>query len=223
MTIKATTFLLILGTTILINRTTTTSGQISSTPAVLAPDADKFQNISYAWIRHGQLALKRYSYNGRNCGVLYYQNSDKEWIILQNNIGGLNQVFSEEVKDRQLATQILLHNLARFVLSTMAPTNSLIIDRDLVKGDAGISPALDSPQPAPAVQEALHQKLLKYALDAYPKVTSNSWTLTLNILTQQGGVEHWIVTGKVEPLNIVSFSREILESDKTFYPRITTD
>ena len=61
-----------------------------------------------------------------------------------------------------------------------------------------------------------NKNLERYATDAKPVVVSNQWTLNMNVMTDRGGVEHWLIAGSVDPLQISSFNRGVVAADWTF-------
>jgi len=118
-------------------------------------------------------------------------------IILQGSIGSINEVFKDEITSKETIANFMQNGLPYFIRDTMEPCSCVIISKEWIKKNP-------------------NKNLERYATDAKPVVVSNQWTLNMNVMTDRGGVEHWLIAGSVDPLQISSFNRGVVAADWTF-------
>jgi len=194
--------------------------QINSTPAVIAPGANDVPYPYDRFVKHGELAYDHTTFNSVEYGAYFYKNQSGKWVLLQNDIGNINNFFKDEINSKEEVTEFMHEWLARFLVSTMTSTASVIMDKNSAQADWGITPEPGTPQPSPKVQEQLRVKFRSYVASTDPVLAGNRWTLSFCVLTMRGGVEHWLIVGSLGPFQISSFKREVAEIDDTFYPTV---
>jgi hypothetical protein len=175
------------------------------------------------FIKHGRLINQSVNFLSGPFSIDAYKTPFREWIMLHDNLGGINDFLKQEINTKDLANKFLTEQLARFLISTMCNGDTLIIDKDVVAAGLGTEssflPGTNILSPTPSsVHKKLEAKLKSYQSDAKPIVVGNKWTLGFNALTGRGGVVHWLATGTLAPFQISSFNISVLEADGIFFP-----
>ena len=154
----------------------------------------------------------------------YYPRGSRQAYQLQRNVRAINVFLAAEIRRPRTVRTFLKEHLGHFLLDNFAGDGvprsaapAIITPEDVESGlgsDAGrIPPPLNA-----AGRARLKARIARYAGPNEPVVAGNHWTLDVNVLTDDGAVEHWVAQGRVTPLQIDSFLCEPKEPAGTFYP-----
>jgi len=174
-------------------------GQDTS-PAILTRDSSK----DFPWVRCGKVFSQRINIKSGSLNIYIYQSPSGELTLLSGRIDGLNVILKTEVAQGD-AQRFIENILSGLLVDTMATGPDVIIKSrkiDIVSSE-----------------EKLRES---YVLDTPPRIIGNEWSLHFNIATRSGGVEGWRISGRVSPLCILSFTRQILASSGTLRPILLT-
>ena len=154
----------------------------------------------------------------------YYPRGSRRAYRLQRNVRAINVFLAAEIRRPRTVHTFLKKHLAYFLVgnfvgdgTTMDAAPSVILPVG-VEEDEGVEPGSVPPRLSAAERARLKAKIARYASSDEPVVAGNHWTLDVNVLTDDGAVEHWVVKGRVTPLQIDSFLCEPKEPAGTFYP-----
>lgn len=161
------------------------------------------------WIKRGKLVYQSVNLKAGRLGAYVYQPGSGNWVLLSGKLDGINLLLSAEISADSVAP-FLNEYLARLLLATMATPRSKIVDKEFLivyarNGDSNSIP-----------------KLQGYKSDTKPSIAGPNWTLNFNVCSDQGAIERWLITGRLAPLSIRSFAREIVEPNGAFAPLLET-
>ena len=153
----------------------------------------------------------------------YYPRGSRTSLKLQRNVSAMNVFLAAEIRRPGTVRTFLKESLWEFLLLNLGdagngaathfitPTN---VDTGLGSDPSAVFQATASAAKRARLQAAIR----RYAGSGEPVVKGNGWTVNVNVLTDKGAVEHWLVKGRVTPLQIDSFLCEPKEPVGTFYP-----
>ena len=127
----------------------------------------------------------------------------------------MNVFLAAEIRRPQTVKTFIKDRLKLFLEGNLGEYGGMAISP--FSGDIGIEP-IEGPPLAPTIRKQLRARIRHYVLPSEPVVSGNHWILEENILNGQGGVQHWLIKGKVSPLCIDIFLCETREPNGTFYP-----
>lgn len=189
----------------LIQRTTAYAGTGSNVPpAVITREANEDFG---SWVKHGKLIYQSADLDGARFGWYVYQPQSGGPVFLSGRLDGVNDLLGGEVS-QGFAETFLSEHLASVLVATMAPVGSYIVTKKFV--DAFSSG--DSRVPI----------LRRYSLEPTPRISGDEWKLDFNVASNLGGIERWHVVGRLSPLRIESFERDIAERNGSFDPILVT-
>lgn len=157
-----------------------------------------------AWCKSGKMVFFSSDLGAGPIGVYAYKRNSGKWIVLTDRIDGVNEFLGLEIASVEAGNRFLSEQMARLLLSTMAPEGARIVDREMIElyekyGDKR-SLAL----------------LRKYESTTAPKIESARWSLEFYVTTRRGDIERWNFAGRLTGLAIISFLREIVEGPNSF-------
>lgn len=183
---------------------------------------------SYQDIKRGQLIDQWADTSGQQITNTLYKTPDGKVLMLSNDIGNMNIFFADQIDSRKAAVKFAGDTLPFMLAALFGTGRNTIITKGWVDNDAecldrdvddtirkrdGLRDLLSEAETVPGRRESLIFK--KHICEPEPRIIGNDWTLKLNVVTLAGSVECWKLTGKVYPLQIQTFSREILEPGGT--------
>ncbi len=155
-------------------------------------------------IAPGRMVFRSLTVVGKEIGFYTYKSNAGREVVLSGQIDSVNLLLDEQVPTAKIPS-FLTATLSKLVAATMGATPASVIEIGHVRG-----------------YEAEHRPELAKRLGEYvtrtfePVVTSARWQLEFNVMSDEGGVEHWAVSGTVAPFHIDSFNRRMLVRDGTF-------
>jgi hypothetical protein len=155
----------------------------------------------YPWLKHGALIVQyNESILGKN-STIFYKSKTGEYLLLSGNMESINALLRDEVgNSRSSSMQFLESNMKDVLVDLMAIPTSYHINNGYIQ--TGFN--------------AKEKEILRrYVSNSSPRVTENKWEIEINVVTKYGAIEKWIVTGKVSPLTLEAFCREILMPNGT--------
>jgi hypothetical protein len=155
------------------------------------------------WITRGQIFADSGS-NGKTpyCDY-FYTDVAGQTICLQGNLENVNSMFKIELTNARITDDFMHKGLSGLLFATMSPLGWHLINEQWLK----VYPQIDKKQ---------YLKLKSYMSDAEPIVKNNQWTLSINVMTDWGGAEHWVFSGTTNPVHVASFNRTIVEPEDKF-------
>ena len=155
--------------------------------------------------------------------LAYYPHGSRQAVKLQRNVSAMNVFLAAEIRRPSTVRTFLKESLWEFLLLNLGDAGGPVTTRYItptgVDTGLGSDPSAVFHASASAAKRArLKAEIRRYAGSAEPVVAGNGWTVDVNVLTDKGAVEHWLVKGRVTPLQIDSFLCEPKEPPGTFYP-----
>ena len=148
--------------------------------------------------------------------LVYFPRGSQRGLMLQNNLAAINVFLAAEVRRPKTVRTFLKDYLLLFLRNVFRDDGAFAITQESVDANWGSEPEA-MPGATSARSRRLKQRLQPYARPEEAVVAGNEWTVDINVLTDHGAVEHWLIKGRVQPLRIDSFLREPKEPDGTFY------
>ncbi len=154
----------------------------------------------------------------------YYPRGGRQGYKLQRNVRAINVFLAAEIRRPRTVRTFLKEHLAYFLMenfagdgTTRSGAPSIITPADVETG-LGSDPDVVPPPLSAAQRARLKARIEPYARSSEPVIAGNHWTLDINVLIDDGAVEHWVAKGRVTPLQIDSYLCEPKEPAGTFYP-----
>lgn len=154
----------------------------------------------------------------------YYPRGSRRAYKLQRNVRAINVFLAAEIRRPRTVRTFLKEHLGYFLLNNFVGDGTHLSAAPSIITPAGVAEDVGSdpgfvPSRLTAAQSArLKARIARYAGSDKPVVTGNHWMLDVNVLTDDGAVEHWVAKGRVTPLQIDSFLCEPKEPAGTFCP-----
>ena len=172
---------------------------------------------------HGRLLFQELYQDGFPAGWhstdVYYPRGKQESIKLLRDISAINAFFAAEVYRPKTVHTFIKEYLTFFLRCNLGDDPSIITAREVEIG-LGSDPRSLDPHFRKAETVRVRARMRPYACSSDPVVRGNGWTVDMNVLTDEGAVEHWLVKGRVSPLRIDSFLCESKEPRGTFHPYV---
>ena len=149
----------------------------------------------------------------------YYPHGKRESVKLDRDASAINAFLAAEVYRSKTVHTFIKEHLTSFLDSVLAKGASIVTAREIEEGQGSDPRSLDPHFQRPE-NVRLRDKIRPYACSPDPVVRGNSWTVDMNVLTDEGAVEHWLVRGRVSPLCLDSFLCEPKEPQGTFHPYV---
>jgi hypothetical protein len=150
-----------------------------------------------------------------------YKCSPLGWQLMRGNLNVMNAFLKNELSDKASASLFLNKYFCNFMIFNMQNKGSFPVTAESIKAGEGLDP-FPGPPLANNVRETLKRKLEMYAFSDSPMLGNDKWHLNVNILTEDGAVQHWEIEGLIFPLQIKLFKRELVEPKQTFSPVAVT-
>lgn len=172
------------------------------------------QDASFSWVHEGALFYvglgekgSGYLYHMEGGGIMVVSNDiDKASIMLQNEFRR-----PEEVRPflEKLAVQVFL--------SLFGTDSSYIISSHYIEN---WNKYINSPRYGYSADALLESSkvLTKYVSDDKPTINNGNWGLEIYVVLVDGGIEKWILAGRVFPLRIDSLCKLPVEKRSTIVP-----
>jgi len=165
------------------------------------------------FVKHGKLVQK----SAGNFGGYFYTTPSGKSFFLDNDVFCINEFLKDEINTKDLANKFVTEQLVRLLFS------NICIGDPITKGwaDEGWGqwpPENTDPVTKASIHKKLETKAKSYISDPTPVVVGNKWTVNVNAQRSLGGVVHFRATGTLDPLQITSYTIDVLEPDGTFFP-----
>ena len=202
-------------------RTAKAESPPESEPAELrtTPDLANFGKFD----GHGKLLFQELYQDGFPAGwhdtLTYYPRGSRKSVKLSRDVSAINVFLAAEVYQSKTVRTFIKEYLTFFLRVNLGDDPVIITTRE-AEGGLGSDPRTRDPHFQQPETRRLRDKIRPYACSSDPVVKGNVWTVDMNVLTEDGAVEHWLVKGRVSPLRIESFLCEPKESNGTFLPNV---
>jgi len=173
-----------------------------------------------SWVKHGKVVCQTISFHSGKFYIYVYRSPTGNWSLLHDNIVGINDFLREEIYTKELTDKFIQgKDLVGLLFYNMGARNTTPITDEYMQDIEERYGNHKKPW-GDWSDDALRAKLKGYALPSLTVVKDNQWTLELNLLTEPGGMEHWLYKGTVYPLQVKSYTRELAEPDGSFPKQI---
>ncbi len=173
---------------------------------------------------HGKLFFQRFYENMFSTEVAtlaYFPHGQDLGVFLQRNVTAMNVFLAAEIRRPRTVQTFLSKYLQRFLVENLTEMPATAITRKDI--DDGLGVAEERHHGARWAAKCAWRKarIQRYAPSRpLVVVTGDDWTVDVNVLTNRGAVEHWLIKGRMTPMQIDSFLCQPKEPDGTFQPEI---
>ncbi len=152
--------------------------------------------------------------------LVYYPYGRRQGLKLRNNLRAINVFLAAEFRRPRTVRAFFKEHLWHFLPDNLGESGTSVVNAEPIN-QASVNEhpdeyLLEADRRSASRRARLKAKLQGYVRSEHPVVAGNGWSLDANVITTDGAVEHWLVKGRVTPLQIDSFLCEPKEPRGTF-------
>jgi hypothetical protein len=165
---------------------------------------DEATDITFAfpWVKNGKVFSQRFKTIHEDLVVYFYKSKNGEYYYLRDQMESLNVMLANEVGKENAVNFLNDKKMIDFIKDMFSDPviGSILLTERFIEG-----------------KNADEKKILqKYNLNGkHLSVNGNDWVMKINIITKNGSVESWTVSGMVNPLAVNMFSKTLREPSGT--------
>lgn len=171
-------------------------------------------NETFPWITRGKLIAFSSVLPGARTGVLcfYQRPNGRETVLVTGSLPGVNEVLSSEAPEAASARELLSCIPELLVVTTGQSATRILDQRYLSEYRENLKFEGD---------QRTMDRLETLCKPIQVKITESTWELGFYVINSLGGVERWNASGRLKPLRVDQFTREVIEANGVLKPFTT--